>query len=46
VGGTYVGSLTEKWQFHIGITYPDIALIRLQTTNSIGKASEDFLAYD
>ena len=40
-----VGSLTEKWHFHWH-AYPDTALIRLQTTNSIRKASGDGLAYD
>lgn len=39
-------SLIEKWQFSYWYTYPDIALIRLQTTNSIRKSSGNGLAYD
>jgi hypothetical protein len=42
----WAGRLIEKWQFSYWYTYPDIALIRLQTTNSIRKSSGNGLAYD
>jgi hypothetical protein len=36
----------RKMAFLYCYIYPDIALIRLQTTNSIRKASGDGLTYD